>query len=260
VTGFGFGVLAFIVILGPLLFIHELGHFLVMKLNRIPVEEFGLGMPPRMFKLFERNGTEYTINWLLIGGFVRPAGEDDPSVPGGFCQWLADGDQKTFATSIAPADHWDLCDVVAVVSAEHKRVGSTGGHELADSSDLQAARVAGAAGRFAACKQALLDKDLSTLRPIIEEDAILIHRVMMTCRPPIFYWPPATPEIPHAVPRWRAGGLPVYFTIDAGPNVHLICESRYANQVEAAALSLPGVQKIFRSGVGGPTRLVDTGN
>ncbi len=190
----------------------------------------------------------------------RGSGSASRSVPGGFCQWLADGNQREFATSIAPADHWDLCDVVAVVSVEHKRVGSTGGHELADSSDLQAARVAGAAERFAACKQALLNKDLSALGPIIEEDAILMHSVMMTCRPPIFYWLPATLEILHAVPRWRAGGLPVYFTIDAGPNVHLICESRNASQVEAAARALPGVQKTFRSGVGGPTRLVNTGN
>ena len=79
----GLAILAFIVVIGPLIFFHELGHFVVARLFGIEVEEFGLGYPPRMLTLFERNGTKYTLNWLPMGGFMRPAGEDDPTVPGG---------------------------------------------------------------------------------------------------------------------------------------------------------------------------------
>ncbi|MFQ5576378.1 MAG: diphosphomevalonate decarboxylase [Anaerolineae bacterium] len=191
----------------------------------------------------------------------RGSGSACRSVPGGYCRWLAGGtDETSFGASIAPADHWDLCDIVAVVSIRHKHVGSSGGHALAETSSLQAARLAGAPARFEACKQALLNKDLAALGPIIEQDAILMHSVMMTSRPPLYYWLPATLEIIHAVQNWRAGGLPVYFTIDAGPNVHLICESRYAGQVAARARALPGVQKILRSGVGGPARLLAGGD
>jgi len=188
----------------------------------------------------------------------RGSGSASRSVPDGFCQWLANGsDDDSYATSIAPADHWALCDLVAVVSSEHKQVGSTGGHGLADTSVLQTARLASAQDRFAHCKAALLDKDLATMGPIIEADAVIMHAIMMTSRPPLYYWTPATLEIIHATAQWRADGLPVYFTIDAGPNVHLICEAGYADQVDEAARSLPSVKEVLRSGVGSGTQLVE---
>lgn len=187
----------------------------------------------------------------------RGSGSASRSVPGGYCQWLADGtDETSYATSIAPADHWDLCDLVAIVSTKHKQVGSTGGHRLADTSVLQTGRIASAPERFARCKAALLNKDLTIMGPIIEEDAVIMHSIMMTSHPPLYYWAPATLEIIHATARWRADGLPVYFTIDAGPNVHLICVAAYADQVEAAARASPGVTDVLRSGVGGPARLL----
>ena len=74
---------AFALILTPIIFVHELGHFISARLFGIRVEEFGLGFPPRAVKLFERNGTVYSLNWIPIGGFVRPAGEDDPEVADG---------------------------------------------------------------------------------------------------------------------------------------------------------------------------------
>lgn len=67
---------AFVLVLIPAVFVHELGHFLAAKAVGITILEFGIGMPPRMVKLFERGGTEYTLNWLPLGGFVRPLGED----------------------------------------------------------------------------------------------------------------------------------------------------------------------------------------
>jgi regulator of sigma E protease len=73
----------FLIVLTPIVLIHELGHFWAAKLSKIRVEEFGFGLPPRAAKLFERNGTIYSLNWIPVGGFVRPAGEDNPNVPGG---------------------------------------------------------------------------------------------------------------------------------------------------------------------------------
>ena len=73
----------FFIVLTPIILVHELGHFFAARLSNIRVEEFGLGFPPRAAKLAERNGTVYSLNWIPLGGFVRPAGEDDPTVPGG---------------------------------------------------------------------------------------------------------------------------------------------------------------------------------
>lgn len=73
----------FFIVLTPIILVHELGHFFAARLSNIRVEEFGFGFPPRALKLTERNGTIYSLNWIPLGGFVRPAGEDDPTVPGG---------------------------------------------------------------------------------------------------------------------------------------------------------------------------------
>lgn len=69
-------IVAFIVVLGPLILIHEFGHYIAARMIGVTVLEFGIGFPPRALKLFERGGTEFTLNWLPIGGFVRPLGED----------------------------------------------------------------------------------------------------------------------------------------------------------------------------------------
>lgn len=75
-------VLYFFIALFPLVLVHELGHFLLAKLGKVRVEEFGIGFPPRAVTLFRIGETDYTLNWLPIGGFVRLSGEDDPTAPG----------------------------------------------------------------------------------------------------------------------------------------------------------------------------------
>jgi regulator of sigma E protease len=72
---------SFIVMFSLLIFAHEFGHFITAKLSGVRVEEFGFGYPPRMVKLGTWHGTDITINWLPIGGFVRMS-EDDPTVEG----------------------------------------------------------------------------------------------------------------------------------------------------------------------------------
>lgn len=68
-------IIIFLLVLGAIVFAHELGHFATAKLFGVKVEEFGLGFPPRIAG--KRKGeTEYTINWIPLGGFVKIAGED----------------------------------------------------------------------------------------------------------------------------------------------------------------------------------------
>lgn len=74
-------VLAFVVIFSLVVFVHELGHFLVAKLAGARVEEFGLGYPPRLFRIAKRGDTEYTVNAIPIGGFVRVTGDEDAEDP-----------------------------------------------------------------------------------------------------------------------------------------------------------------------------------
>lgn len=70
-------IIIFILVLGILVFVHELGHFLFAKLFNIRVDEFGFGYPPKMFKIFRWKGTDFTMNWIPFGGFVKIFGESD---------------------------------------------------------------------------------------------------------------------------------------------------------------------------------------
>jgi regulator of sigma E protease len=73
----------FLLLVGSAILIHELGHFLAARGAGIRIEELGLGLPPRIKRLGTWRGTEITLNWIPLGGFVRPAGEFDAAVPGG---------------------------------------------------------------------------------------------------------------------------------------------------------------------------------
>jgi regulator of sigma E protease len=71
------GILLTLVVLLIVVMIHELGHFVTARLTGMRVEEFGIGIPPRARSLFtDKKWTEYTLNWLPIGGFVRILGEN----------------------------------------------------------------------------------------------------------------------------------------------------------------------------------------
>lgn len=69
-------VIIFIIILGVLILVHELGHFLVAKAFGIRVDEFGIGYPPRAATLFTWRGTKFSLNWIPFGGFVKIFGEN----------------------------------------------------------------------------------------------------------------------------------------------------------------------------------------
>lgn len=77
---------ALVVLLGTLVFFHELGHFLMAKLLRIRVEEFAFGFGPKWLRLFKLGDTEYTVHPVPLGGFVKLAGMEpgQEDAPGGF--------------------------------------------------------------------------------------------------------------------------------------------------------------------------------
>ena len=73
-------IIVFILILGLLIFVHEMGHFIAARLAGVKVEEFGMGFPPRLFAI-KRGETVYSLNLIPLGGFCKMLGEEDPSEP-----------------------------------------------------------------------------------------------------------------------------------------------------------------------------------
>jgi diphosphomevalonate decarboxylase len=181
------------------------------------------------------------------------SGSASRSIPTGFVEWCAaKSHEESFAASFAPPQHWELVDVIAIVSAAHKPVVSQEGHRSANTSDLQSARVAGAPERFKICKQAILAHDFQAFTDVVEYDSNLMHAVMVTSRPPLFYWQPTTLTVMKRVRQWRAEGLDVCYTLDAGPNIHCICLRNSADVVSMRLQALSGIQDIRIAGVGGP--------
>jgi len=186
----------------------------------------------------------------------RGSGSASRSIPAGFVEWkMGEAESDSYAYSIAPADHWNLADCVAIVNAAHKKTGSTEGHAIAGTSPLQNARVADAPRRIDLCRRAILNKDFEAFANIIEHDSDMMHSVMMTSNPPLMYWQAATLEVFHQVREWRASGLPVGYTVDAGANVHVICLGEYKMEAEKRLREIPGVSQVLVAGVGGAARV-----
>ena len=189
----------------------------------------------------------------------RGSGSASRSLFGGYVQWDMGVDHtSSVARQILPPEHWKLIDVVVVVSTEPKVVSSEGGHGLAASSPLNEARVRNAENALPAVVEAIQDRDLAKLGELIELDAIAMHAVMMTSSPRLYYWLPGTLEIMLAVQKWRyEDGLSAYFTIDAGPNVHVLCEPPEVNEVSRRLESLGSVKELITSGPGHAPQVLD---
>jgi diphosphomevalonate decarboxylase len=202
----------------------------------------GLDLEPRQLSRLARRGS---------GSAAR-------SIFGGFVEWIAgESDETSYAQPIAPPDHWDLVDVIAMVSREPKAVGSTAGHSLASTSPLQRCRIQDAQRRVQACKHAIAARNFSQLAAIVEQDSNMMHAIMMTSTPPLLYWLPQTLAIMHSVVSWRQAGLRVCYTIDAGPNVHCITTAQDAPEILRRLQAMEGVRRVYASPPGGPARLVE---
>ncbi|MEO1162812.1 MAG: diphosphomevalonate decarboxylase [Chloroflexota bacterium] len=185
------------------------------------------------------------------------SGSASRSIPAGFVEWYtANTHEDSYAKTIAPADHWDLVDLIAIVSDQHKRTTSSSGHTTAQTSDLQDARVDGAQARLDTVRQAILDRDFPTFADVVEEDSNLMHAVMMTSKPPLFYWKPTTLTIMEEIRAWRSEGLNVCYTLDAGPNVHCICVREDAPAVRERLEKLSGILEIKEATVGGSAHIL----
>lgn len=187
----------------------------------------------------------------------RGSGSACRSIPPGFVEWLpGNTDASSYAVAIAPPEHWDLVDCVAVIAEQEKQIGSTEGHQIADTSIFQNARVADAPRRLADCRTAIRNKDFDLLARTIEEDSTMMHAVMMTSHPALFYWEPASLSVMRSVPQWRKANLPVCFTLDAGPNVHVLCAQAASAEVKDRLEHIPGVSRVLVATPGGGAHLL----
>jgi diphosphomevalonate decarboxylase len=173
------------------------------------------------------------------------------SVFGGYVEWPEEGsDGDGPAVPLAPSEHWDLRDVIAIVETGAKEVSSLEGHRRAPSSPYFDRRLALLPARLDTVRRAIAACDLATLGPVLEEEAIDLHLIAMSSRPPVFYWNPGSVAVLGAVRDLRRDGIAAFSTMDAGANVHVICEAADEPRVAAALAGVPGVESVISDGVG----------
>lgn len=210
-----------------------------------------------------------TASWpeLAEGGFSRPvladlarlgSGSAGRSLFGGFVTWQSGAEAAAAPQRIAPiqpAEHWPLCDTIAVLSTGEKAVSSTAAHREVWTSPLFALRLATLPTTLAVIEKAIASKDIAALGEAIEQEAINMHSVSMTAKEPITFPSPASFALMTALKGWRRKtGLKAYFTLDAGENVHIIHEPDQLGALKAHLAEFAGIRELIYDRVGtGPT-------
>lgn len=174
------------------------------------------------------------------------SGSATRSTWGGYVEWVAGTEhEESFASQIAPPEHWEICDCIALVSTETKEVASSEGHKLAKSSPLYSARLSQVKEDLDRVREAILSRDFESLGSVAEREALSLHAIMMTSQPSLLYWTPATVRVIKEVRNWREEGRSVYFTIDAGPNLHLLTLPSGVEEIERALGKVEGVKQVI---------------
>ncbi len=172
-------------------------------------------------------GKDLDKKQLSILARLSGSGSACRSIPDGFSWWKAsDNSEESYAESIEAPDYWDLRDIVLVLSFDEKKVSSAEGHQGAQTSRYFNIRQQALTSTLQETKNAFQMKDFTAFGTLIEQEAINFHSILMTQVPPLFFWSESTVRCIKEIVKLREDGLEGFFTIDAGENIHLICEGK----------------------------------
>ena len=205
---------------------------------------FALGLSVRERSVWARRGSASAAR-SVVGGFAAldRAGHDG--------EWAA--------SAVLASDAWPLEIVVAVVSDAAKGVPSNIGMEQSRrSSPFYRAWVESTADDFEAARRAVLAQDFDALAQVAEHSCFKMHAVMLATRPALVYWKPPTLACIDAVHRLQDAGAKVFCSIDAGPQVKVVCAPGQSGAVADALARVPGVLRVLESGIGGPARCLES--
>lgn len=176
------------------------------------------------------------------------------SIYGGFVEWLMgtrnDGDD-CYAVPLESANDWNLYVVIVIVDVGAKLISSREGmRRVVATSPLYADWLNTVESDLKVARTAIQQHDLPALGHVAEANALRMHATTMGAYPPFTYWQWATVEVIHRVQVLRSKGIQSYATIDAGPNVAVLCEQQSVAFVQDAVSSVRGVSQILVAGPG----------
>ena len=188
----------------------------------------------------------------------RASGSAARSLLGGFVELRNDDAAVHVSTLLAPRE-WPLEVVVAITSESKKAVGSGEAMEISRrTSPFYSQWLAEQEADLDTARAAVASRDFEALGAIAEHNCLKMHSVMWTSRPPLVYWTSSTIACMETVRRLRADGVPVFFTIDAGPQVKAVCDPAVTAEVREALAATSGVLRTLVTPLGEGARLLDT--
>ncbi len=203
---------------------------------------------------------DIVVDTAELSGLARAASASAArSMFGGFV--ALDPAADALAQPLLAADAWPLEVVIAVVDGSRKATGSSAGMRLsADTSPYYDSWVHSARGDYDAALAAVQTRDFEALAVVTEHSTLKMHAVMQTSRPALLYWQGASVACMHEVQSLRATGTPVFFTLDAGPQLKAVCAPGHGAAVADALGAIPGVRQVIRAGLGGGARVCGDGD
>lgn len=187
----------------------------------------------------------------------KGSGSAARSIPGGFVQWdKALQDEASFAFTVFPPDYFDLVDMVVIIADREKEISSREAQKSAFSSPFFQERLKRIPAKMKKMKSFIKERDFPHFGELVEEEALELHTIMMTSRPSYIYWYPETLRLMRLIKIWRKEGLPVYFSLNTGHNLHLLTQSNQNERLKSK-LKTEGIKDIIVNYPAGKAHLVN---
>ncbi len=192
----------------------------------------------------------------------RGSGSASRSICEGFVEWHKGSKQDgsdSFAETIAIKNHWpEFRMITTIVTESRKKTSSRAGmSQTVKTSPYYDGWLKTIDGDLKEVRDGIKNRDFNAVGLCAEQNCLKMHATMMTTKPSIIYWHPATMEIMRSVMAWREQGISCYFTIDAGPNVKVMCLEKDARKINGMLSGLESVKKTITCMPGDAARLVN---
>ena len=159
--------------------------------------------------------------------------------------------------TILNPEEWPLKVIVCLTSLERKSVSSRDGMEISrKTSSFYKDWVNNHYQDIELALSAIASRNLKTLGTVAQENCLKMHEVMKTSQPSIDYWNMTTHSVVKSIETMQDDGLDIFYTIDAGPQVKIICKSDLTEEVCSAMKKISGIKSIIECGLGQGARLI----
>ncbi|GAA5521380.1 diphosphomevalonate decarboxylase [Aliifodinibius salicampi] len=191
----------------------------------------------------------------------RGSGSAARSIFGGFVEMKSGKDlsgSEDYAATLYGKDYWDLRVVIGITDATPKKIGSTEGMERSrKTAPYYDSWITSTEQDLEGMRDALAKRDFTQMGELAEHSALKMHGLAMSARPAILYWNAATLESIHKIRDLRKRGIEAYITIDAGPQIKVLCKPADIEDVQQALTSVTGLQKVITSGIGDDAKVTE---